>query len=195
MDMKKLIIPILPLLLGACSTAEKTIYVPSADCTRTTSLARGFVCAHNEVRTQVTPPATPPLPPVKWNKELARVAQSYAENCIFEHNSERTKQYETISGKNDYVGENLYMSTAFAITPAEAVQSWASEAQDYNSSRNRCARGKICGHYTQVVWANSTEIGCGIAQCNDMAASSYKRGSVVVCNYVPGGNYVGEKPY
>jgi uncharacterized protein YkwD len=195
MEMKKNIILTLLLLLTACSTAEKAVYVPSGDCTRTTSLAEGFVCAHNEVRVQVSPSATPPLPLVEWNEELARVAQSYAERCIFEHNSERTKQYEAISGKNDYVGENLYLSTAFSITPAEAVQSWASEAQDYNYSRNHCARGKVCGHYTQVVWGNSNEIGCGTAQCNNMAASPYKRGSIVVCNYAPGGNYVGEKPY
>lgn len=193
--MTKLTIPILLLLLTACSTAQKTTYIPSANCTRTTSIAEGFVCAHNEVRTQVSPSATQPLPAVKWNKELARVAQSYAERCIFEHNPDSTKEYKEISGKNDYVGENLFMTTAFAVTPAEAVQSWASEAQDYDYSRNRCARGKVCGHYTQVVWGKSTEIGCGVAQCNNMVASPYKSGTIVVCNYTPGGNYVGEKPY
>ena len=44
-----------------------------------------------------------------------------------------------------------------------------------------------CGHYTQVVWANTLSVGCGVAVC--------PTGTIVVCNYAPPGNYVGEKPY
>ena len=47
----------------------------------------------------------------------------------------------------------------------------------------------ICGHYTQVVWAASLELGCGLSSCPGLAY-----GSTIVCNYGPGGND-GGRPY
>ena len=39
------------------------------------------------------------------------------------------------------------------------------------------------GHFTQVVWAATERVGCGVAQCNGM--------DVWVCNYDPPGNLEG----
>jgi pathogenesis-related protein 1 len=46
----------------------------------------------------------------------------------------------------------------------------------------------LCGHYTQVVWKNSMEVGGGMAICDN-------KSQVWVCNYNPPGNVEGEKPY
>lgn len=66
----------------------------------------------------------------------------------------------------------------------------ASEVQWYDYASNSCnaPAGKSCGHYTQVVWAKSTEVGCGVAICDG-------KGQIWVCNYKPAGNFSGQKPY
>jgi len=60
---------------------------------------------------------------------------------------------------------------------------------DYTYSTNSCASGKVCGHYTQVVWKNSTKIGCAGVVCSNGG------GIIYGCNYDPPGNYSGQKPY
>merc|ERR1712135_128354 len=59
----------------------------------------------------------------------------------------------------------------------------------HNELRARVANGKtgVIGHYTQVVWAETTDVGCGYI------ASS--KGSYMACNYGPGGNVAGKRVY
>ena len=46
----------------------------------------------------------------------------------------------------------------------------------------------MIGHFTQVLWKDSTELGCGIAKGSD----NFVYG---VCNYSPPGNYIGANNY
>ena len=48
-------------------------------------------------------------------------------------------------------------------TPAQVVDAWASEAPGYDYKTNSC-RAATCGHYTQMVWRNTHEVGCAVAQ-------------------------------
>lgn len=81
-----------------------------------------------------------------WNAELATVAQNYAAQCVFEHNSQRVSQQSTFTS----VGENLYASSGLAVNYTSAVQSWFNERSDYTYETNTCAENSVCGHYTQV---------------------------------------------
>lgn len=83
-------------------------------------------------------------------------------------------------------GENLYWSSAPSRAQA-VVGSWTDEAEHFNARKNKCARGEVCGHYTQVVWADSRTVGCAMASCG--------AAQVWVCNYDPPGNFVGQKPF
>ena len=74
---------------------------------------------------------------------MARVAQNYAEECVFEHNPNARAQQNTFS----FVGENLATATGPADFPG-FVQSWYNEVDDYDFDSNSCNR--VCGHYTQV---------------------------------------------
>lgn len=47
------------------------------------------------------------------------------------------------------------------------------------------------GHYTQVVWAKTTLIGCGRMTYKDKGWNKH----YVVCNYGPSGNFIGAKIY
>jgi uncharacterized protein YkwD len=150
-----------------------------------------FVNAHNEARSgNLNPPPSPPLPPVTWDATLADVAFNYLSKCqgttLSDHNANRTKDYAALGGK-DYVGENIYASSGKSVDPAAAVKSWMSEADDFDyDSPNLSA----AGHYTQVVWRTSVRIGCAIVNCPNM-----KYPNNVLCDYAPGGNVNGQKPY
>ncbi len=82
-----------------------------------------------------------------WNDELAGVAQTYAELCVFEHNNNRQSQQNTFSS----VGENLAAATGTGSDDFPGfVQRWYDEVQDYNFETNSCNANAV-GHYTQVM--------------------------------------------
>ena len=74
------------------------------------------------------------------------------------------------------------------IAPTQVVDAWGAERRDYDYASNRCAPGKQCGHYTQLVWAQTDEVGCGMAVCAS-------RGQIWACDYRPNGNIMGRRPY
>ena len=45
------------------------------------------------------------------------------------------------------------------------------------------------GHYTQVAWADTYAVGCGMVSYKIVDKFAYQR--IYFCNYGPGGNYVG----
>jgi len=154
-------------------------------------LIDAFVVAHNEARSgPLAPPPSPALPPVSWDGVLADAVYNYALRCqgsngLLSHNANRSADYQALGGSG-YVGENIY-GTSGNATPAGAMALWMSEASsyDYNSGSFGDA-----GHYTQIVWRASVRIGCAIVDC---PALTYH--NTVICDYAPGGNIVGEKPY
>ena len=60
---------------------------------------------------------------------------------------------------------------------------WYDEIKDYDFNKASFIPGT--GHFTQVVWKNSREVGFGVAQASD--GSFY-----AVANYFPAGNWSGE---
>jgi uncharacterized protein YkwD len=134
-------------------------------------LAREMLAAHNAVRGRAG------VPRLVWSARLASAAQRWADILIarneFRHNP-----------KTPY-GENLFAIAGGSESPAEIVSDWASEENDYNYAANSCR--SVCGHYTQIVWRDTREVGCAIA----------RRGNreVCVCEYDPPGNYIGQRPY
>lgn len=183
---------------GDGSGRPETQEPPEVPGSELTEPQRALLDAHNELRrSALTPPPDPALPPMTWDSRLAAVAQEYADRCVFAHNDARTEQY----GTGDYVGENLAIaggSTAGESTDRlrALFKLWSDEAPDYNYEANRCTDGRQCGHYTQLVWRDSRRVGCGWATCESVQGVNFPAGSVLlVCNYAPGGNYRGSRPY
>lgn len=115
-----------------------------------------------------------------WSEEMAELAADWArklkqKNCGFEHRP------------NNKAGENLFKGTSGYYTAKDVVDAWAGEKADYNYNKNKCKPGKMCGHYTQIVWQTTTKVGCAKIECDGF--------DIWVCNYDPPGNWVGEKPY
>jgi pathogenesis-related protein 1 len=132
-----------------------------------------MVDAHNSWRKESG------VTPLAWSPKLATFAQEWADKLLatdeFKHRTD-----------HDY-GENLAAAQGQSMSPTTVVKYWGEEVQNYDYNKNSCKPGEMCGHYTQVVWKSTKEVGCA------MAKSGIKE--VWVCNYNPPGNYVGEKPY
>ncbi|NXG64684.1 PI16 inhibitor, partial [Hemiprocne comata] len=137
---------------------------------------------HNKYRSQVSPPAMDMLK-MTWDMELETFAQAYAEKCIWDHNKERGRR-----------GENLF-AMAPTLDLEFAVEDWNAEEKYYNLSTATCVPGQMCGHYTQVVWASTHQIGCGSKFCEKIDGLEAEDMYLLVCNYYPPGNMKGRKPY
>jgi pathogenesis-related protein 1 len=137
-----------------------------------------FVDAHNAARTDVG------VEPVSWNDTVAAWAEAYAElrraDCQLIHSPEG-RPY----------GENLFGGSGTNWTAADAVNEWVSEKQYYDHDSNTCSgpAGASCEHYTQVVWRDSTAIGCARVICIGVDAVG------IICSYNPPGNLDGQSPY
>ncbi len=137
------------------------------------SPARQMLAAHNAIRARLG------LPALRWSDSLAAYAQQWAGNLAasgkLEHHS------------HPRYGENLFMISGdqASATPSRVVSDWAAEVRSYDYSTNSCR--SVCGHYTQIVWRQTEEVGCGVAR---------GRGDEVwVCEYNPPGNVIGQQPY
>jgi hypothetical protein len=152
----------------------------------TTDLARVALQAHDQVRASAKPTPSPALPTTQWSAEVEAVAAQWAAHCVYEHNAGRGNLGENIAASSPG-----YWSSIIGV-----VQAWASEAADYDYASNSCAAGKVCGHYTQLVWRDSTLIGCAYARCTrNSPFQGVDTWDFWVCDYSPPGNWVGQRPY
>jgi uncharacterized protein YkwD len=135
------------------------------------TLAREMLAAHNAIRARLK------LRPLTWSGRLESWARVWAEVLI--------RERDFAHRPNNPFGENPYMVSGGKTGPAQVTQSWASEAADYDYESNGCRR--VCGHYTQIVWRNTREVGCAVAEAADR--------QIWVCNYNPPGNIIGQRPY
>lgn len=141
-----------------------------------------MLAAHNRWRAEVG------VPEISWSESLAETAKSWADHlsvsgCAMYHSG------------YDY-GENIYKVAPLVWsdgrrqmqkrTPQQIIDGWASERKDYLYNDNVCYG--VCGHYTQLIWRDTTEVGCAVAVCPNQA-------QIWVCSYAPTGNVEGQRPY
>lgn len=109
-----------------------------------------------------------------WNTTLADYAQSYAEECLWQHS-------------HGAYGENL--ARGYANVTA-AVEAWGDERSMYNFDDDHLTGfTEETGHFTQLVWQDTQSTGCGWTDCQGKNGLD---GVFLVCEYFPPGNIVGE---
>lgn len=126
------------------------------------------------------------LEPLNWNPALAQSAQEWADHLAqtdrFEHARENPRNPE---------GENLWAGTRGYYSPEAMVNAWIREKKFFQPGvfPNNSTTGRVedVGHYTQVVWRATREVGC--------ARAAGAREDVLVCRYAEAGNYRGERPF
>merc|ERR1712038_40375 len=163
---------------------------------------------HNELRRRVAKgeetqgvggiaqPAASDMYALKWNDGLAKVAQRWADQCIWDHDGNRnTEQYAS-------VGQNMAYKSQAPNPPSTTrsydsfIQGWYDEVADWPAanvaSYSSTGTTGTTGHYTQLVWAETMEIGCGYIAYSHKT-DWYKQ--VLVCNYGIGGNMLRDPLY
>jgi hypothetical protein len=153
-----------------------------------------FLHVHNDIRKRYN------VPPLTWDENIARYAQKWAQ--YLKDNNQCQIMHRSHAGMTEgkKYGENLGFNWTsmslpadkFAQSPEYIVKGFAKECANYNYQKNSCASGKVCGHFTQVVWKNSKRLGCGMVTCGGPKKG---RSELWVCNYDPPGNYISQKPF
>jgi len=137
--------------------------------------ANTIMQVHNAERAAVN------VPELTWSDSLAADAKGWAEHLA----TVGSLVHATGTGQ----GENLWSGTAGAYNTAEQVKSWADEKNNYNGGAiTKWVKGDpVTGHYTQMVWRSTTQVGC--------ATATGGGNDYLVCRYSPPGNYIGQTPY
>ena len=140
------------------------------------------------------------VPPLRWSEKLARQSLRWARQLVsinqgknadappdLEHSD--TADYEDPAEADE--GENLWAGTRGAFTPEQMVNNWIDERRLFVNgpfpNNSTTGQWRDVGHYTQVVWRSTTEVGCAVA--------SGETFDFLVCRYLEGGNVLNEKPY
>ncbi len=141
--------------------------------------------AHNDLRQKYG------SPPLTYSNTLEEAAKKWAKklqsrDCRMSHSFGET-------------GENLYWASPYTliktdtrkkktrtsslqnITDKRVVKSWHEEVKWYDYETNSCQKGQVCGHFTQVIWNTTKELGCAAIACKDFS-------QIWVCEYAPAGN-------
>lgn len=139
--------------------------------------------AHNNYR------AKHGVPPLMWSRELADGAQNWADQLA----STDSLQHDEVAIHNRKMGENLaYFQPAVpkcegamvdnCVNCREMVQRWYDEVKNYDFDKGgpKAASGAY-KHFSQLIWANTAELGVG-------TAVSKRYGFITVARYRPTGN-------
>ncbi|XP_064640930.1 uncharacterized protein LOC135495864 [Lineus longissimus] len=142
---------------------------------------------HNKARSVVHPSASD-MQKMYWDDELALMVRGYLSSCPGIVHDKGNQRYSP--GKYS-VGQNLAAGT-FRYGWWSVVKIWYDEVKDhvYGDKAKMIADFKKIGHYTQVVWAKTSRIGCAWVQCKGQR-------KVYGCNYAVAGNMNRgyDKPY
>ncbi|XP_057170119.1 C-type lectin domain family 18 member C-like isoform X2 [Ursus arctos] len=177
------LLPMLLALLGMAWTEgqllprqEERALTPGALSSKETFL---LLSLHNRLRSRVHPPAAN-MHRMDWSESLARWAQARAALCGAPAQSPASAPWAT-----QQVGWNVQLLPAGSASFVGVVGLWFAEGRWYSHAAAECARNATCTHYTQLVWATSSQLGCGWHRCSGAQAEL----EAFVCAYSPGGNW------
>lgn len=131
------------------------------------------------------------IPMLEWSNQLAVEAKEYAEylakidkgliHSKTEKNTGENLYWICCFSNNDFYNSNPYFK--------EASEAWCAEKVNFHYSpiKNDMNFNKV-GHYTQMIWSSTKQLGMGSAIA--------KSGAIyVVARYYPAGNYIHKYPY
>ncbi|VDM56642.1 unnamed protein product [Angiostrongylus costaricensis] len=123
-----------------------------------------------------------------YDCKIEESASRHAQKCVFESSA---------ISERPGLGENLFhvsgMRTNFSVIGVWASQSWFSQLKEGGVQPDNLFTWMVANQsfsvsqYSQMVWDRTYKLGCGAAICSE--------GSVVICQYGPGGNFLDEEIY
>lgn len=154
---------------------------------------------HNRLRSRVAvgstaQPSAGDMMELEWDDELATVAQRHADQCQVGHDCNDCRRVARFK-----VGQNVWRGRDSRYRPPDwkyIIRDWFSEIDIFPGGVDilnyRLTPGT--GHYTQLVWGETSLVGCGLiihkSSAVDQLFTRY-----YVCNYGRGGNRLRKKMY
>lgn len=120
--------------------------------------------------------------PLVWNPELAQDAKRWAARL-----AERNKMQHAGHEERKGAGENLWSGTRGHYDPERMIGAFIAEKKHFKPGEfpkvSTTKRWSDVGHYTQLIWPETREVGCAIAE--------NRTDEFLVCRYLPAGNVRG----
>ncbi|KAF6771012.1 hypothetical protein AHF37_09847 [Paragonimus kellicotti] len=111
-------------------------------------------------------PAAIRMPVMVWDDKLAQKAETWSNKCTVGHDS----MSDRADPRWSWVGQN------FAAVDQSNCE--------FDQSMTNMNLFSVCYLFTvQIIWADSTSLGCGVTNC---PRSTFPYGKSIVCNYGPG---------
>lgn len=137
-----------------------------------------WLAEHNLAREEVG------IAPLVWSARLARDAQGWAD-----HLAARNRYDHASPQERKGQGENLWRGTKNSWTARETIGFFLAEKRHFRPGQfpdvSRTGQWSDVGHYTQVIWPQTREVGCAVAHTPS--------DEVLVCRYWPAGNVWGDR--
>jgi uncharacterized protein YkwD len=147
---------------------------------RSESFAHQLLALHNAARDEAG------VPRLAWSSKLAQDAQAWADRLARDG-----RMYHSTHEQSGGEGENLWMGSAGYYGADTMIGAFVDEKQHYVHAAfpqvSNTGRWQDVGHYTQVVWRDTQQVGCAIARG--------EKDDFLVCRYWPAGNWVGQVAY
>lgn len=128
------------------------------------------------------------IPLLRWDESLATSARYWADH-LGRINRLEHSPYDP-NDRNPQ-GENLWAGTRGHYSAENMVDYWIQEKRNFRPGtfpqNSQTGRIEDVGHYTQVMWRNTREVGCALGQGAEF--------DILVCRYSSVGNVVGQKPF
>ena len=132
--------------------------------------------AHNDARADFG------SPPLRWSLDLELQAYDYARKLGRKERLEHSGYEE-----RNRQGENLWMGTKRYYSPHTMIAAFVDEKRYFRAGKfpniSTTPNWADVGHYTQIVWKDTQEVGCALAEGRTQ--------EVLVCRYYPSGNVLG----
>lgn len=174
-------------------TSSSTTAVAVAAAATPSDFASTAVYQHNLHRVNNS------APDVAWDDTYASYAQQVSASCVFAHNltpggggyGQNIAMWAS-SGDAESLGAEMAISQAITNMWYDGeIDLYPSSAYG-SSSDPDMSNFEGWGHYSQVVWVGSTQIGCDARYCPAGTMEPDMGAWYSVCNYYPAGNVGGE---
>lgn len=137
-----------------------------------------WLAAHNAARTEAG------MALLGWSNRLAKDAAAWAkhlaEHELYEHATPDQRKGQ---------GENLWRGPRDRWSQRDVIGFFIAEKRDFRFGTfpdiSRTGRWSDVGHYSQVIWPETREVGCAVART--------RSDEVLVCRYWPAGNIWGQR--
>jgi hypothetical protein len=124
---------------------------------------------------------------LQWSDDCMAGAQKAADTCVFAHVVTEGQGQNLYAVSGDAYNATAGITEAFYKAEADLYAYWGQEPPHDPANPETLDEELFhsWGHLTQVLWKETTHVGCVTVNCPGMKTNRY-----TICNYFPAGNMI-----